>query len=103
MNALTPNYELSRVTIQVSPPPKVARHGFVWMVELAEYNDLPSLLSTASQLRDAVHSNRIPLQRTTLYKSAPEKLKAASFKANELQPIVLTPNKHYARSGLYLA
>lgn len=43
--------------------------------------------------------DRIPLQRTTLYKSTPEKLKAASFKADELQPILLTPNKHYARSG----
>jgi FO synthase len=52
------------------------------------------------QMEEIIRSiERIPLQRTTLYKSAPEHLKEASFKADELQPIVLTPNKHYARSG----
>jgi FO synthase len=53
-----------------------------------------------AQMEEIIRSvDRIPLQRTTLYQPAPAKLKAASFQANELQPIVLTPNKHYARSG----
>jgi FO synthase len=41
---------------------------------------------------------RIPLQRTTLYKPVPEERRHASFKAPELQPIVLTPSKRYARA-----
>ncbi len=46
---------------------------------------------------------RIPLQRTTLYRPAPEERRAASFQAAELQPIVLTPNKRYARSAVQQA
>jgi FO synthase len=53
-----------------------------------------------AQMEEIIRSvERIPLQRTTLYQPAPAKLKEASFQASELQPIVLTPNKHYARSG----
>jgi FO synthase len=42
---------------------------------------------------------RVPLQRTTLYRPAPEAQRIASFQAAELQPIVLTPSRRYARSG----
>lgn len=41
---------------------------------------------------------RVPLQRTTRYQQAPEERREASFRAGELQPIVLTPSKRYARS-----
>jgi FO synthase len=41
---------------------------------------------------------RIPLQRTTLYGSPPEGQRKASFGSPELQPIVLTPSKHYNRA-----
>ncbi|HEU5383973.1 MAG TPA: 5-amino-6-(D-ribitylamino)uracil--L-tyrosine 4-hydroxyphenyl transferase CofH [Ktedonobacteraceae bacterium] len=40
---------------------------------------------------------RMPFQRTTLYRPAPEAQREASFHAPELQPIVLTPNRRYAR------
>jgi FO synthase len=40
---------------------------------------------------------RIPLQRTTLYRPASEERRQVSFAAPELQPIVLTPSKRYAR------
>jgi FO synthase len=40
---------------------------------------------------------RIPFQRTTLYRPAPEEQRIASFSAPELQPIVLTPSKRYSR------
>ena len=40
---------------------------------------------------------RIPLQRTTLYRPVSEERRQASFAATELQPIVLTPSKRYAR------
>ncbi len=42
---------------------------------------------------------RIPSQRTTLYSGVSEERKEAAFHAPELQPIVLTPSKHYARKG----
>jgi FO synthase len=41
---------------------------------------------------------RIPFQRTTLYRPAPEEQRRASFGAIELQPIVLTPSKRYNRA-----
>jgi FO synthase len=42
---------------------------------------------------------RIPSQRTTLYNAVSDERKEAAFHAPELQPIVLTPSKHYARKG----
>ncbi len=52
-----------------------------------------------AQMEDIIRSiGRIPLQRTTLYRPAPEERRRAAFKAADLQPIVLTPSKHYARS-----
>jgi FO synthase len=42
---------------------------------------------------------RIPSQRTTLYNAVSEERKEAAFHAPELQPIVLTPSKHYVRRG----
>ncbi len=51
------------------------------------------------QMEEIIRSiGRIPLQRTTLYKQASAERQAASFRAAELQPIVLTPSKRYARS-----
>ncbi|WP_371873825.1 5-amino-6-(D-ribitylamino)uracil--L-tyrosine 4-hydroxyphenyl transferase CofH [Dictyobacter arantiisoli] len=41
---------------------------------------------------------RIPLQRTTLYRSAPVERHHTAFIAPELQPIVLTPSKRYSRT-----
>jgi FO synthase len=50
------------------------------------------------QMEEIIRSiGRIPLQRTTLYRSAPEEQRKASFGASELQPIVLTPSKRYSR------
>jgi FO synthase len=52
-----------------------------------------------AQMEEIIHSiDRIPFQRTTLYKPAPEQQRAASFRAAELQPIVLTPSKRYVRA-----
>jgi FO synthase len=52
-----------------------------------------------AQMEEIIRStDRIPLQRTTLYKQAPAEQQAASFQAAELQPIVLTPSKRYTRS-----
>ncbi len=42
---------------------------------------------------------RIPFQRTTLYRPTPRERRETSFRADELQPIVLTPSKRYARSA----
>jgi FO synthase len=42
-------------------------------------------------------AGRKPVQRTTLYGLAPEDRQIASFHANELEPLVLTPVKKYAR------
>lgn len=42
---------------------------------------------------------RVPFQRTTLYRAAPEEQRTASFRAADLQPIVLTPSKRYARTA----
>jgi FO synthase len=44
---------------------------------------------------------RSPLQRTTLYQPASEERHQASFSAPELQPIVLTPARRYARSRVH--
>jgi len=53
-----------------------------------------------TQMEEIIRSiGRIPFQRTTLYQPAPEGQRAASFHATELEPIILTPSKHYARSG----
>jgi len=41
---------------------------------------------------------RLPLQRTTLYQPAPQERQHTAHNARELQPIVLTPSKRYARS-----
>ena len=41
---------------------------------------------------------RIPSQRTTLYRPVSDERHKTSFAAQELQPIVLTPSKHYART-----
>jgi FO synthase len=41
---------------------------------------------------------RTPLQRTTLYRPTSDERRETSFAAQELQPIVLTPSKHYART-----
>jgi FO synthase len=52
-----------------------------------------------AQMEEIIRSiGRIPLQRTTLYKPAPEERRQASFNAPELQPIVLTPSKRYTRA-----
>ena len=50
------------------------------------------------QMEEIIRSiGRIPFQRTTLYQPAPEEQRVASFRAAELQPIILTPSKRYAR------
>jgi FO synthase len=41
---------------------------------------------------------RVPLQRTTLYHPASEERRQVAFTAAELQPVVLTPSKRYART-----
>ncbi|HEX4716553.1 MAG TPA: 7,8-didemethyl-8-hydroxy-5-deazariboflavin synthase, partial [Ktedonobacteraceae bacterium] len=52
-----------------------------------------------AQMEEIIRSiGRIPLQRTTLYQPAPEERRQASFIAQELQPIVLTPSKRYTRA-----
>jgi len=52
-----------------------------------------------AQMEEIIRSiGRIPLQRTTLYKPAPEERRQTSFIAQELQPIVLTPSKRYTRA-----
>jgi FO synthase len=51
------------------------------------------------QMEEIIRSiGRIPLQRTTLYRTAPEEQRQASFEAAALQPIVLTPSKRYDRA-----
>ncbi len=53
-----------------------------------------------AQMEEIIRSvDRVPFQRTTLYNPAPEKLKEASFQAQELQPIILTPSKRYSRAS----
>ena len=42
--------------------------------------------------------DRIPQQRTTLYGPVSEEQQRASFQAEDLQPIILTPSKNYART-----
>jgi FO synthase len=51
------------------------------------------------QMEEIIRSiGRIPLQRTTLYRTAPEEQRKVSFGAATLQPIVLTPSKRYSRA-----
>jgi FO synthase len=51
------------------------------------------------QMEEVIRSiGREPRQRTTLYQSATEERRQASFNAMALQPIVLTPSKRYART-----
>jgi FO synthase len=53
-----------------------------------------------AQMEEIIRSiGRIPSQRTTIYQPAPEERRVAAFQADELQPIILTPSKRYARSG----
>ncbi|GAB4337128.1 MAG: bifunctional FO biosynthesis protein CofGH [Dehalococcoidia bacterium] len=42
---------------------------------------------------------RVPQQRTTTYGPVPEERRRASYGARDLEPIVLTPAKKYARTG----
>jgi FO synthase len=50
------------------------------------------------QMEEIIASlGRIPQQRTTLYRPVSEERQLASHNAPALQPIVLTPNKRYAR------
>lgn len=42
--------------------------------------------------------DRVPLQRTTLYRPATTERRQAAFNAPALQPIVLTPSKRYNRN-----
>lgn len=52
-----------------------------------------------AQMEEIIRSlGRLPLQRTTLYHPASEERRQAAFNAVELQPIVLTPSKRYARA-----
>lgn len=52
-----------------------------------------------TQMEEIIRSiGRIPLQRTTRYRPASEERREASFRAPELQPIVLTPSKRYVRT-----
>ncbi|GCE16182.1 5-amino-6-(D-ribitylamino)uracil--L-tyrosine 4-hydroxyphenyl transferase CofH [Tengunoibacter tsumagoiensis] len=41
---------------------------------------------------------RIPQQRTTLYQAASDERHTAAFQAADLQPIILTPSKRYAKN-----
>ena len=51
-----------------------------------------------AQMEEVICSiGRVPFQRTTLYSAALEEQRQASFNALQLQPIVLTPSKRYAR------
>ncbi len=51
------------------------------------------------QMEEIIRSiDRIPQQRTTLYGPVSEERQHASFQAEELQPIILTPSKNYART-----
>jgi len=53
-----------------------------------------------AQMEEIIRSiGRVPLQRTTLYQPASEERQRASFGAAALQPIVLTPSKHYERNA----
>lgn len=53
-----------------------------------------------AQMEEIIRSiGRIPLQRTTRYRPASEERREASFRAPELQPIVLTPSKRYVRTA----
>src|SRR5579859_6628426 len=57
-----------------------------------------------AQMEEIIRSiNRIPLQRTTLYRPASEERRAASFQATDLQPIILTPSKRYSRPARHQA
>jgi FO synthase len=52
------------------------------------------------RMEEIIHSiGRVPVQRTTLYQSAPEERRRASFDALALEPVVLTPSKRYVRHG----
>ncbi len=52
-----------------------------------------------AQMEEVICSiGRVPFQRTTLYSAALEEQRQASFNALQLQPIVLTPSKRYART-----
>ncbi|GAC1566102.1 MAG: hypothetical protein NVS3B14_06330 [Ktedonobacteraceae bacterium] len=52
-----------------------------------------------AQMEEVIHSlGRVPLQRTTLYHPASEERRQTAFHAPDLQPVVLTPNKRYARA-----
>ncbi|GAC1640030.1 MAG: bifunctional FO biosynthesis protein CofGH [Ktedonobacteraceae bacterium] len=52
-----------------------------------------------AQMEALIHEiGRVPLQRTTLYQPVSEERHRAAFAAAELQPIVLTPSKRYART-----
>jgi FO synthase len=42
---------------------------------------------------------RTPRQRLTTYEDSPQERRNASFRATELQPIVLTPAKKWLRDG----
>jgi len=94
---------------------KLGREG-IQLVLQAGANDLGGTLMNESITRAAGGENgqelppaqmeelitaigRVPLQRTTLYKSASEERRKAAFSAPELQPIVLTPSKRYERGG----
>jgi FO synthase len=53
-----------------------------------------------AQMEEIIRSiGRIPSQRTTLYQPVPQERQLAARNARELQPIVLTPSKRYARKG----
>jgi radical SAM domain protein, CofH subfamily len=52
-----------------------------------------------TQMEKIIRSlDRLPQQRTTLYQVAPEERHLTALAAAELQPIVLTPSKRYART-----
>lgn len=51
-----------------------------------------------AQMEEIIHSiGRIPSQRTTLYQSVSQERQHTARNARELQPIILTPSKRYAR------
>ena len=53
-----------------------------------------------AQMEEIIRSiGRIPSQRTTLYQSVPQERQLVARNARELQPIVLTPSKRYARKS----
>jgi len=52
-----------------------------------------------AQMEEIIRSiGRIPSQRTTVYQPAPQERQHTACNARELQPIVLTPSKRYARN-----